>query len=569
MRRLHVALLALVGLTLVTAGCLQGADDLVADDKLSVDDADDGDEGASPQSQDDDDEDRPAPPQGSEDDGNATDSSSSSDPDSGSGDGTAGDDGSGDAEADDGTSLEPIPEDPITRNHNHTRTDLHTGSANVEQLAWRPFIEGDLGEVGFAGFTFCPSRDLMILANDGRWGGFLVVDVSDPADPELVSRYKTNSTSTQEARPVDDCSHVLVNAQHFAGTYEDTETDAEQTATNPEKGNNWGVEIVDITDPTNPQFVRFRPVERTVGTHNIHTHEIGGDIYVFYTGQPFPLPVLGTGESYTTPAGNFISIQRWSTDPAPHMEPVSEWRYLESYTRTSGDGSFPHDMIIRDDPLSDRVLMHVAHWDGGYVTVDVTDPANPQTRGSHSDPAPTPDVRSTHYAKPDPTLRDGDRITWTGPEIGASEGTPGVVRAYDASDPADPTQINTWSLPDRDAENYKPYIFSPHNFAFQGDVMALGHYHAGVWLLDVSDPRNVTTLGYYQPHGPEGDPYDGPVWRKQPNFPVPYAPNVWGAKWIEDGGEHYLYTVDRGLGLHVLQLADPLDPLLEGFEAGS
>lgn len=540
----RAALLALVALALATAGCLGALDDSL------------GSQSAAPQ--DDDNDTRPAPPP-SEDGGDGADEAAN---------GTD-DDASGDASTDDGPNLEAIPADPVVKNHNHTRTTLHTGSANVEQLDWRPFIREDLGEVGFAGITICEEKDLMILANDGRWGGFLVVDVSDPADPTLLGRYKTNSTSTQEARPVDGCNYVLLNAQHFAGNYEDARTDAEQTARNPEKANNWGIEVVDITDPRNPEFVRFRPVERTIGTHNIHEHTIDGDIYVFYTGQPLPLPLLGTGEAYTTPVGNFISIHKWSTTPEPHLEPVSEWRHLDSYARTSDDGSYPHDMEIRDDPLSDRVLMHVAHWDGGYVTVDVTDPTQPETLGSHRDPAPTPNVRSTHYALPDPTLRDGQRIAWTGPEIGASEGTPGVVRAYDISDPANPEQVDTWSLPDADAENYKPYIFSPHNFDFQGDVMALGHYHAGVWLLDVHDPRNVTTLGYFQPHGPDDDPYTGPVWRKQPNFPVPYAPNVWGAKWIESGGEHYLYTVDRGLGLHILQLADPLEPLLEGSGSAS
>lgn len=553
MPRTTAVLLVLVALSVATAGCLEAADDL-ADDGLPLGEADDGAETAQ-----DDGGTRPAPP--SEDEADGTDGGDEADDPTGN--------ASDDAPTDDGPSLDPIPDDPIEKNHNHTRTTLHTGSANVEQVAWRPFIREDLGEVGFAGITFCDERDLLILANDGRWGGFLVVDVSDPADPTLLGRYKTNSTSTQEARPVDDCNYVLVNAQHFAGTYEDTQTDAQQTATNPEKGNNWGIEIVDITDPRDPEFVRFRPVERTIGTHNIHAHTIDDEIYVFYTGQPLPLPVLGTGESYTTPVGSFISIHRWSTTPEPHMEPVSEWRFTDSYTRTSSGGSFPHDMEIRDDPLSDRTLMHVAHWDGGYVTVDVTDPTQPETLGNHRDPAPTPDVRNTHYALPDPTLRDGQRIAWTGPEIGASEGTPGVVRAYDVTDPTTPEQINTWTLPDEDLENHKPFIFSPHNFEVQGDVMALGHYHAGVWLLDVHDPRNVTTLGYHQPHGPEGDPYDGPVWRKQPNFPEPYAPNVWGARWIESGGEHYLYTVDRGLGLHILQVAEPLEPLLEGSGAAS
>jgi hypothetical protein len=46
------------------------------------------------------------------------------------------------------------------------------------------------------------------------------------------------------------------------------------------------------------------------------------------------------------------------------------------------------------------------------------------------------------------------------------------------------------------------------------------------------------------------------VWRKTPNFPEPYFPNVYEVKWYTSptDGEAYLLVSERGSGLYVLQL---------------
>ena len=44
-------------------------------------------------------------------------------------------------------------------------------------------------------------------------------------------------------------------------------------------------------------------------------------------------------------------------------------------TRPHGDAVFSHDMVVKR--IGGRDIMLMSYWDGGYVTVDVTDPANP------------------------------------------------------------------------------------------------------------------------------------------------------------------------------------------------
>ena len=58
-------------------------------------------------------------------------------------------------------------------------------------------------------------------------------------------------------------------------------------------------------------------------------------------------------------------------------------------TRPHGDAVFSHDMIVKR--IGGRDIMLMSYWDGGYVMVDVTDPANPvpisDTDFTASDPA--------------------------------------------------------------------------------------------------------------------------------------------------------------------------------------
>ena len=108
-------------------------------------------------------------------------------------------------------------------------------------------------------------------------------------------------------------------------------------------------------------------------------------------------------------------------------------------------------------------------------------------------------------------------------------------------------------------ENDMPFIFSPHNFDFRGDLMAVAHYHAGVWVLNVSDPTAARAVGFYLPHGHEDEPFAGKVWRKTPNFPIAYLPNAYDARWYDDPatGRTVIVATERGTGLYVLEYTGP------------
>lgn len=432
---------------------------------------------------------------------------------------------------------------PIVQSHDHEDASLHVGSANMELVAWDPLIPEELGTEGFAGMRIV--GELAYLATDGAHAGFLIVNVSDPRSPTLVSQYATAGGASQEAVPSWDGNWVFLNLQRQPG--------ATDFLADPARGTGLGIQVIDVSDKANPRFESFTPVEQS-GSHVMFYFEWDGVPHLVYNGQPTRREVA-EGQAYTSPVGNVVHVARFEdVGGTMRLVPVSEFRYDGGLLGTTSQGCFPHDMWIEEHPVTGRLVMYVAHWDCGLLTVDVTDPARPALLGVYDDLAPSTRNR-IHFARPDPTLRDERVIAWSGPEIDQSPGEPGYLRAYDVTDPARIAQVGTWRLPGQ-VENDMPFVFSPHNFDFRGDLLAVAHYHAGVWVLDVSDPANARPIGYYLPHGAEDSPYEGEVWRKTPNFPIPYLPNVYEAKWFTSptDGETYLLVSERGTGLYVLQL---------------
>lgn len=441
--------------------------------------------------------------------------------------------------------LEALLGEPIVQAHDHTDASLHVGSRGLRLVNWSPLIPDELGTEGFAGLRIV--GDHAFLATDGAHAGFLIVDVSDPRAPKLVSQYSTPGGASQEAVPSWDGNWVFLNLQR-----QPSPTDL---LADPTRGTGTGIQIVDVRDKANPRFVSFYPVE-VIGTHVMMYFEWQGKPYLVFNGQPLrrEVPIGGT---YTPAAGNGVKIAEIVDVAGTRtLRVVGEYRHAPSLTARTSQGCFPHDQWVEQHPVTERLLMYVAFWDCGAVIVDVSDPTMPREVAVDNEVAPS-NVSRIHFFRPDPTPRQDRIVAWSGPEIDISPGEPGWIRAYDVTDPAALEQIGWWRLPGF-VENDKPFIFSPHNFDYRGDLMALAHYHAGVWVLDVRDPAHPHALAYYLPHGDETEPFRGEVWRKTPNFPEAYFPNVYEVKWHTSkvDGQTYLLVSERGSGLYVLQV-DP------------
>jgi hypothetical protein len=430
---------------------------------------------------------------------------------------------------------------PLVLDHDHTRGSLHAGAFNVDFVAWSS-LGVTLGENGFANFVFWNStgEQLAFVAIDGdaTGGGFVVADVRDPRHIVPLGRYQVKGSGIQEVRAFPDGSRVVMNVQELPSAGVLTDVQGLQDC---------GVclHVVNVEDRAQPRLESVIPVA-VVGSHNMEIATYGNDVYVFYVGQLTGHP--------KEPVGNEVNIARLVQTPLGwQLVKVAEYRHAQAAAEVGL--SFPHDVVVTEHPLTQQRIAWVSHWAGGAITVDVTDPLAPRELSVLADPAPS-EVVDIHWYAPEPRPRGERLIAWSAPEIRTLGSGTGVVRAYDATDPAAVQQLGTWELPG-DLVIPGQFLFSPH--ITQPDpergLLAVSHYHAGVWVLDITNPERPRALGYYLPHGDPAQPYDGPIWWKKPNFdPDGFLPNVYQARW-KDG---LLWVTERGTGLYVLDYTGPV-----------
>jgi hypothetical protein len=424
--------------------------------------------------------------------------------------------------------------------HDHTDPSHHMQGHNMELVAWDP-LTVELGENGFANFVFHVTDDeeLLFIAIDGdETGGFLIVDIEDPGDMRVLGEYWIRGTNVQEVRVSPDGDWAVMNVQHIPSV-------DDVLAAGPTDC--WVcIHVVDVRDRNDPQLSSLFPVE-LLGTHNMDFHVIDDELYLFYVGQPL-LPG-------NTKPGNYVGAARlFATPEAAVLVDTGYYTHLPTYG--AGERSFPHDVIVDRHPITGQDVAYISHWDGGAVTVDVSLPQAPVLLGVNTEMEPS-GALAIHWFAPEPHPReDGRLIAWSAPEIGALDSDAGAVRAYDVTDPADFRQIGSWLLP---GEVWIPgaFIFSGHIVIPDMDrgLLAVSHYHAGVWILDITDPEDPRHLAYYLPHTDPQDPYDGPIWWKKPNFdPEGFMPNVYQARWYDE----LLFVSERGTGLYVLEYTGPV-----------
>lgn len=438
----------------------------------------------------------------------------------------------------DAAAIEAVIGTPIEQDHDHRDVHDHVGSHNVEFVSWTT-LGVELGVNGFANFVFYQDddEDLAFVAVDGdTTAGFAIVNIAQSEAPEVLGRYMISGNNVQEVRVVPGGEYALMNVQS---------TPNEGDPDDPYAGCTVCLHVVDVSDRANPEFVSAFPVD-LLGTHNMDVRTIGDAIYVFYVGQPLT----------NHPPGNYVGIARFVEAPqGAHLVKVAEYRHEEA--AADEDRSFPHDVLVFDHPLTGQQIAYVSHWGSGAITVDVSNPLAPMELGVHQDPAPS-EVSNIHWISQEERDRDGAVYAWSAPEIGQLDSGSGIIRAYDVTDPATIDQVGWWQVPGNLTIPAR-YIFSPHTTVPDLDrgLLAVTHYHAGVWILDITDPTDLHALGYYSPVGGDDAPYEGEIWWKKPNFsPDGFLPNVYQARWHPDTG--LLWVTERGTGLYALDYVGPV-----------
>jgi hypothetical protein len=214
--------------------------------------------------------------------------------------------------------------------------------------------------------------------------GAYVVDISDPENPEQVNFI----AMPQDTRPGEGMQVAEITTRKFSGDI---------LAMNAEAcGKNYkgGFMLYDVSNPLKPKKLAEGWGERTGSdahqTHSVFIWDAGGRAYLVYQDEEDTADV------------DIFDI----TNPRrPRM--VSELDLNEfgvAQPELNLTESFLHDMTVKymeSGPYEGRWIMLASYWDGGFVLIDVTNPANPEVLGD------------TDFADVDPELLEQAGISLT------------------------------------------------------------------------------------------------------------------------------------------------------------
>src|SRR5918993_760135 len=193
--------------------------------------------------------------------------------------------------------------------------------------------------------------------------GIWVVDISDLDNPQEVAFIPMS----QDTRPGEGMQVLHIETAEFTG---------DVLAVNEEScGKNFkaGFSLWDVTDPTNPKKLakNFGDFTTDGGGNTPRDANQTHSVFMWTTGENAYL--VAQDEAETSDVDIFDI-----TDPK-HPVLIAEVN-ANDFEVDQPDvfltDSFLHDVVVKE--IDGRWIMLLSYWDGGWVLLDVTDPANPE-----------------------------------------------------------------------------------------------------------------------------------------------------------------------------------------------
>jgi hypothetical protein len=407
------------------------------------------------------------------------------------------------------------------------------------------FVHNGAAYVGHWGFTdwatgnerFCPEEPN---------SGVAVLDVSDPAQPTVVSHLQNPAGTSAEdvvaytapSGPLAGRDIAAAGIQVCGGSRYDTSFFR-------------GLMLWDVSDPSRPQALGS--VDTGCCTRGLHEFEIEhrpdlGRTFAYVTvpASEYPDDASPSGVRDQAGRGDFRLID--ITDPTAPFE-VSDWGVVKDAGGPLGPGlGCDADPIYGHgaEPTDDGTRVFLSYWDSGFVALDLSDPADPTLLGHTTYPANADgDAHSASYDDARGLLftADEDFCKTSGPD---TEKGYGYLRVYDYADPAGPVQIGEYRTPNSmgtDDQAAGDYVI--HNPLVVGTDVLISWYSDGVRVVDASDPTDPREVAHFVPPAAHN-----PVKPSQRGV-LTNTPQVWGV--AHDDVTGLIYASDMNSGLWILR----------------
>jgi len=393
-------------------------------------------------------------------------------------------------------------------------------------------------------------------------GGIMVVDISEPSDPNLVTPeplYAAAGESSRELR-VWRSQDVLIVLNTNCGV-----GDALHHCTAPSISN---IRFYDIrgANATNPQLLK----QFNVNTHEFFLWEDPNDperALMFAGSAGSTCGTSGGAPTCPLSVWDISGIRSGAT-------PTTLYSGLHGYT---GFPAFPAPVQVPTGGLhslsvsNDGERAYFALLTGGFAVVDVSDfangVANPQPRRiTINENRPHWDGPGAHSA-----IKFWGR-DWAyvsdevyGTATGADHGCPwGWARMIDISDPTTPTVEAEYKLPENDptdgedCDDWNPprTSYSAHNPTLTPHIAFTTWHSGGFQAIDIQRARQPSQLAEYFPEPLDEVMLEDPRLSSDPDTGRHEKVVMWSYPVIEDG---LIYVTDIRNGLYVLKYAGPFE----------
>ena len=215
--------------------------------------------------------------------------------------------------------------------------------------------------------------------------GVAVIKIRNPFKPRQVGFIE----STEGSFPGEGSQVVRLRTESFRGQVLvfNNEICAE--------GGEGGVSLWDVTDPLNPEVLTAHSGDPDAGAADVgHQFNEIHSSFAWQAGDRAFVVIVDNEESTDV---DILEI----TDPR-NVIPVAEMDLNEFEVAQPDIGlndSFLHDVVVKR--IKGRYIMLLSYWDGGFIQLDVTDPATPVF------------ISDTEFNNPDPQLLESTGVALT------------------------------------------------------------------------------------------------------------------------------------------------------------
>lgn len=309
------------------------------------------------------------------------------------------------------------------------------------------------------GYTSSDGKEYALI---GTWDGTQIIDIStDPSDPVVVGYIPGSYSTHRDIKTYDEYMYIGTEANR-ADPYllEDTG----EYYVIPQ-----GIQVVDLSNPENAELVY--EWDGIVQSHNIMEYE--GYLYVIGASQS------QSNNGQVAWGIDDLIILDLTNDPSMPVK-VGGW-----------SGEYIHDVCMHGD-----ILYASAIYSDQVYAFDISDKTNPQVINQWGG------IPNSHAC----WVSDDGNTLFT-----ASETSYGHILSWDVSDINNVNFLDEWYPEDGEE-------WSVHNIFYKNGYIIASHYVWGLQIINVEDPSNMYTAGYYDTFNfsPAGL-YDG-AWGTFPYF---------------------------------------------------